>query len=60
MLQFIGLIIAGYSSVKMIEIFTDKNREKVVKVFAAINFIATLFFAMMILASGAQIASLGQ
>jgi hypothetical protein len=60
MIQFIGLIIAGYSSVRMIDILVDKQRETLIKIFAAVNLIATLFFALMLMASGAHISSLSQ
>lgn len=55
MIQFIGLIIAGYCSVKMIEILMDNSKEKFVKIVAAVNLLATILFALMIFASGATI-----
>lgn len=55
MIQFIGLIIAGYCSVKMIEILMDSTKEKFVKIVAVVNLIATIFFALMIFSSVASV-----
>jgi hypothetical protein len=55
MIQFIGLIIAGYCSVRMFELITNSNTDKFIKIIAVVNLIATIFFTLMILVSSAKL-----
>lgn len=53
MIQFIGLMVGFYIIVRMIEIVANKSNPAVTKGFAVAGLFITLFFMLMILASGA-------
>jgi len=52
MIQFIGLMIGAYIIVRMIDLVLDKNKTQAIQIVATINIFITLFFMLMILASG--------